>query len=152
MSRRDIVIGLIVLGLLAVLIFRLQTPTTDEELVVPQTLSVEDQIEDRFNLEIPEDVDKAELKDVSGGSASAIATRKLENGTFTHTILADLPDPDEGMVYEGRLVKDDSEVNTGNLRVAKGGFLLDYQSDQDLTDHNKVRVVAGDRVILEGEF
>jgi len=158
MNKKDIVIGFVVLGLLAVLIYRLQTPEFNEELQVPQTLSVEDTIEEKFNLNIPEDVDKAELKDVSGGDASAIATRKFlpaqagENGQFTHTILADLPDLEAGKNYEGRLIQNDNEINTGALRVAKGGYLLEYKSDQDFSTYNKVKIILDGQIVLEGDF
>jgi hypothetical protein len=158
MNRRDIVIGVVILIILAGVIYWRQRQTTQEELKVPQTLSVEDQIEEAFNFEIPEDVDKAELSDVSGGSATAIATRKYEDGKFTHAVLADLPDPEVGH-YEGWLVKEDELVSTGEFRVAKGGFLLEFESGTDYTDHKDVivsleetRDATPEKHILEGSF
>lgn len=165
MNRRDIVIGLVVLAALAgVIYFRSRGPSPDE-LKVPQTLSTEDVLEDRFGLDIPEDVDKAELKDVSGGTSTAIATRKFEAGTFTHTVIADLPDSDPGTFYEGWLVRDNQGdpdfniISTGRMRIAKGGYLLEFQSTTDYSDHNNVIITqeeVSDNVpekhVLEGSF
>lgn len=166
MNRRDIVIGLIIFALLGAFIYFRQKRIQDEEqLKLPQTLSVEDKIEEAFRLEIPEDVDKAELKDISGGNASGIATRKVEDERFTHTILADLPDPEEGSFYEGWLVRgeegedDFSFISTGKMKVAKGGYLLEFDSGNDFSDYSKVVVtlekvadINPERHILEGEF
>ncbi|MCH7641107.1 hypothetical protein IID22_02850 [Patescibacteria group bacterium] len=165
MNRRDIVIGLIVLAALAgIVYFRSRQPIPDE-LQVPQTLSTEDVLEEKLGLQIPEDVEKAELKDVTGGTASGIATRKFEAGTFTHAILADLPDPDPGTFYEGWLVRGsegDPDFNlksSGRMRVAKGGYLLEFQSATDYSDHGNVIVTleeVADNIpekhILEGSF
>ncbi len=166
MIRRDIIVAIIIILVLAGLIFLRKKPQPPkEETRVPETLSLEKEIEERFRLEIPEDVEKAELKDVSGGTSSGIATRKYESGKFTHTILADLPDPEKGSFYEGWLVRgeegsaDYSLVSTGRIRLAKGGYLLEFESATDYSDHKKV-IVTLERVadknpekhILEGNF
>lgn len=163
MNRRDIVIGIVILALVvgAVLWFR---GRTSKEVMAPTTSS-EEQIEKSFNLTIPEDVDKAELKDVSGGNGSGIATRKFENGSFSHMVLADLPDPAAGMFYEGWLVRGKmgdanfAYISTGRMRVAKGGYLLEFNSSVDYSDYMGVVVTAekvNDKMpethILEGSF
>ena len=166
MNRRDITIGLVILVVLIGVVYfsrrdqRLQlvpTPT-------PQPL-IEEKIEDAFNVEIPEDVDKATLKDVSGGDASGIATRKFENGRFSHTVLADLPDPESGLFYEGWLVRgregdaDFAVLSTGKLKVAKGGWIVEFQSTTDYSLYNSVVVTlektfdkTPEKHILEGSF
>lgn len=160
MDRRDIVIGIVIIALLGGFIyFRQKRVDEEEKLKVPQTLSVEDRIEDAFKVEIPEDVDKTELKDAKGGDASAIATRKFENGLFTHTVLADLADPEAGFFYEGWLVKGDEVISTGKLSVAKGGYLLEFRSGRDYSDYSEV-VITLEKVadknpeehVLEGSF
>jgi hypothetical protein len=151
MNRRDLIVGVVILAILAGFIYYWKKPTLDEQLKVPQTLSVQDQIEDKFNLSIPDNVDKAELNDVSGGNASAIATREYSDGKFTATILADLPDPESGF-YTSELAKDNETIATGSLILAKGGYLLEYQSSQDLSDFSTVRVKLNDKIILEGSF
>lgn len=163
MNRRDIVIGIVILAALVGLIYIRQK--RQEEQNVPETLSIQDKIEDTFNLQIPEDVEKAELSDIGGGDASGIATRKYEEDKFSHTVLADLPDPEAGAHYGSWLVKgeegedDYSLIFTGRLRTAKGGYLLEFESGIDYSDHDQVLVTqekVADNVpekrILQGEF
>jgi hypothetical protein len=166
MNRRDIVIGVVILAILAGVVYWRQRQAPEEEVTqTPETLSVEDALENKFNVQIPEDVDKAELTDVTGGNASAIATRKYEDGTFTFSVLADLPDPESGKFYEAWLVKgeegdeDYDILPAGKLSVAKGGWTLTYTSKTDYSDHNRVLVSeeeVNDGVpethILEGSF
>lgn len=165
MNKKDIVIGILILLLLAGIIFWRQRPKPPEERKVPETLSSEKELEEKFRLEIPEDVEKAELKDVSGGNSFGIATRKFQNGKFTHTILADLPEPEKGAFYEGWLIRgvEGSEnfslVSSGKLRLAKGGYLLEFESTTDYSDFNKVLITLEkiadknpEKHILEGSF
>lgn len=165
MKRRDIVIGLLILVLLGGGIYWRQRSRPKEEMKVPETLSLEEELEQKFKLQIPEDVDKAELKDVTGGTSSGIATRKFADGKFTHTVLADLPDPEAGSFYEGWLVRGEegSEnfalFSSGRMRLAKGGYLLEFESTQDFSDYNRVVVTAEkvldktpEKHILEGSF
>ena len=165
MNRRDIVIGFVILAALAGFIFFRAKRETSPELIVPQTLSVEDKLEEAFNLQLPEDVEKVELNDVSGGDGSGIATRKFENGRFTHTVLADLPDPAAGSFYEGWLVRGNPQdanfafISTGKMKLAKGGYLLEFQSATDFSEYNQVIVtkeIVADSTpethILEGSF
>lgn len=159
---RDIVIGLLVVALVGGFIYFRQNQTTDQEepeTRVPETLSVEDEMEERFNMNIPEDVDRAELSDVAGGDARGLATRQFDDGRFTHSVLADLPDPEEGKFYEGWLVDGDNFMSTGRMRIAKGGYLLEFESSEDLTSYNRVVVTLEDtddetpeEHVLEGEF
>ena len=165
MKRRDIVIGLIILLLLAGFIYLRQRIKSEEEMIVPETLSSEQIFEDRFNIQIPEDVDKAELKEADGSGGSGLAIRKFEDGRFTHSVLVDLPDPEAGYFYEGWLAKgedgedDYSLISTGKLRLAKGGWMLDFTSSTDLSDHSKVIVSLEktfdknlEKKVLEGGF
>jgi len=165
MNRRDIVIGLVILFALAGFIFFRAKRETSPELIVPQTLSVEDKLEEAFNLQLPEDVEKVELNDVSGGDGSGIATRKFESGRFTHTVLADLPDPAVGSFYEGWLVRGNAGdanfafISTGRMTLAKGGYILEFESQTNYSDYSNV-VITSERVadttpeshILEGSF
>lgn len=164
MKARDIVIGLIILAVVAgaiVAIRRARAPKT----VPTPTPSIEQQLEKSFNFEIPDDVERADLRDVSGGTGSGIATRKYEAGRFSHTVLTDLPDPSAGTFYEGWLVRGkegDSNfafISTGKMRIAKGGYLLEFESGKDYSEYKGV-VITLERVddkkpethILEGSF
>jgi len=167
MKRRDIVIGIAVLGVIgSVLLWRQRTQKEEAiQIPEPQTLSVETTLEDKFNTQIPDDVEKAELKDVVGGTGSAVATRKFENNTFTHSVLADLPDPESGKFYQAWLVKGNlgeegyAQVSTGRVVMGKGGWKVDYKSQADLSENNKVVISLETRddntietKVLEGSF
>jgi len=166
MNRRDIVIGLVILAILAGIVYWRQARTKKQVTpVAPQTLSVEQKIEDKFNVQIPEGVDKAELKDVTGGTASGIVTRKYENGRFTLDILADLPDAEAGKFYQGWMVKGKegetgySIVKLGRMQIAKGGWSLEFRSSTNFSDHNQIIVSSEEKVgispaksVIEGSF
>ena len=165
MKTRDIVIGLGILVLLVGVIYLRQRSKSEEQMVVPETLSSEQVFEEKFNIQIPDDVDKADLKEVGGSGGSGIATRKFDGGKFTHSILVDLSDPEEGYFYEGWLVKGEegsdgySIISTGKLRLAKGGWMLDFTSSTDLSDYSKVIVSLEktfdktiEKRVLEGNF
>jgi hypothetical protein len=163
MKRKDIVIGLIVLAALAGIIYWFRKPK--DELKVPETPSVEERMEEFFNVEIPEDIEKTQLFEVIEGYGTGIATRNYENGVFTHVVLADLPHHEAPYFYEGWLVRgeegdDDFDyISTGKMRFAKGGFLLEFESGTDYSDYNGV-VITSEEIeddipeehVLEGTF
>lgn len=163
--RRDIVIGIIILILIAVAVYFILKPSSEPEITIEEEPSVEEVIEESFKLEIPEDVEKAELRAVKGEDYTAIATRKYEGGKYTHAVLADLPDPEVGSFYEGWLVRGNPEdedfdvISTGKLIIAKGGYLLDFESSTDYSDYGNV-VITLEKIadstpeehVLEGSF
>ena len=163
MNRRDIVIGIVILALLAGVVYWIRRPK--EPLIdLPETPSIEEQIEESFQTEIPEDVEKTEMIDVTGGASTGIGTRKFEDGVYSHTVLADLPDLELGF-YEGWLVtgkegdEDFDFFSTGRMRLAKGGYILEFSSTTDYSDHQQV-VITHELVadatpedhVLEGSF
>lgn len=150
MKRNDIVIGVVILAILAGVIYFVRRPKQKVEETTP-TVTTEEKLENSFNLQIPDDLDKAELKDTSGGDASGIATRDFENGIFTASVLADLPDLDGGS-YKVTLSNGTNEVTLGTMRIAKGGYLLEYTSGTDYSAYNLVKVLSGSQTVLEGSF
>lgn len=162
MKGKEVLIGFAVVAILIGAIVLVRSKKTPKAPQVPTNLpSVEEKIEGAFNLTIPEDVAKIELSAVGDVSGSGIATRKYEAGKFSHMVLADLPDPAEaGSFYQGWLVKgDDNYLATGELRVAKGGYLLEFVYPTDLSSYRKVIIslekVLGQKptqVVLEGSF
>src|SRR3989344_6832811 len=115
----------------------------------------------RFGVILPDNLERAELKDVTGGVGGGIATRSYTDGKFELTVLAELPEPKAGERDEGWLVRDEpfSSVYTGKLRIAKGGLVLEFSDKMDCRDHVKVVVTLekqDDRKlethVLEGEF
>lgn len=136
MKTRDIVIGFVVLVALIVAVFWIRSTRNKKTVNLPSaTPSISNQISKTFNFQVPADVEKTELKDVSGGNGSGIATRD--------TVLADLPDPAAGKYYQvfvdGKLM--------GTMRVAKGGWIFDGS-----ISGKKVEVKLGSTIILEGSF
>ncbi len=122
-------------------------------------------IEEAFKFDIPDDVEKAELKATKGDDFRAIATRKYEDGVYSHTVIADLPDPEGGTFYEGWLVRgnpgdDDFDVvSTGKMVIAKGGYLLNFESTTDHSEYKNVVITLEKKAdstpeehILEGSF
>lgn len=168
MNRRDIVIGAIVLLILGGVLY-VRSRNTQNDLKVPEAqtegASTEKELEDKFNITIDDDAPKAELKSVDGGDASGIATKTEENGDHTVMVLADLPEPTTGTSYYGFLVKgeegDDEyhALSVGRLTSAKGGYMLNFQSKTDYSDHGKVVISEEKSVstsiskpVLEGTF
>lgn len=162
---RNVVIGLLVLVGLGALIYWATRTKTTSEIVPTPTPSVEQRLQESFKYEIPENFEKAELKDVTGGTASGIATRNYESGKFSHAILADLPDPEAGSFYEGWLVRGQegdenfAYISTGRMVVAKGGFMLEFEASRDYSDYSgiivtleKVNDQKPEKHILEGSF
>ena len=142
-----------------------QTPKKlDEKGLTGEGVEIEEKASElakRMGVVFPDDVEKTDLKDVTGGTGTGLATRKWAGGTFTHSVLAGLTDPEKGSWYESWLVGEEPSdfIYTGKLRMAKGGWVLDYTSKTDLTDHRKVMVTlekVDDRKpetkILEGSF
>lgn len=169
--RRNVVIGLIALAIFAGIVYWYQRARKASQLPVSPQPTFEETFEDRFNIQVPEDVDKAELRDVSGGDASGLATRNYlpaqagEARRFTHSVLADLPDPPTGSFYEGWLVrgKEGDEnfafISTGKMRLAKGGYILEFESGKDYSLYSGVIVtlerlddIKPEKHILEGSF
>jgi hypothetical protein len=157
---RDIVIGLVILVVLAVGFFwyknrkpALKVPQTSNQ---PSIQTVEQKIKNRFNLTVPDNVEKTALKDVSGGDGSGIATQT--------EMLVDLPDPEPGTFYQAWLENNlpvqtgGKLVSLGMLRMEKGGWLIDYNG-AGYPGFNKV-VVSQEKVfdskieerVLEGSF
>lgn len=166
MDRRDIVIGVIILIILAGAIFMLRrNPSVPEMANNPSpTPSVESRLEDSFKVDIPDDAEKAELKDVANVNGTAIATRSWENNRYSATVLADLPDPESGFyqVWIGRGGATDANttfVSLGRMRVAKGGWMVEFQSNTNYSDYDTVIVTQEstsdsrpEKHILEGSF
>lgn len=164
--RNDIVIGFIILVVLLGGAYLLRRPSQP-----PQAPSVSNEIEEverdiseKFNVDIPEDVEKSALSDVTGGNSSAIATKQETDGQFVYTILADLPDLESGNYYGWFVPLEDGEFGyegalVGTMRQAKGGWLLELESNENIGDNARVIVSTAksadntpENIVLEGSF
>jgi hypothetical protein len=114
-------------------------------LSLPETnISVEEQIKDKFpSLKIPSDMEKIELKSVSGGEGMGIATRS--------EIVADLPDLLQGENYQVFLSNGIKTVLLGNMVYVKGGYLINYDSLK-YPGYNQIVITKNAKHILEGSF
>lgn len=168
MNRRDIVIGAIVLLILGGVLY-VRSRNDENDLKVPEgqteAASTEQELEDKFKIDIPDDAPKAELKSVGGGDTSGIATRKDENGNEVVMVLADLPEPTAGTSYYGFLVKgeegedDYAVIPAGRLIAAKGGYTLNFPSKTEYADYETVVIseeksasTKPSKKVLEGNF
>jgi hypothetical protein len=146
MKSRDVIIGFIFLVLLiagVLWIFRAKNNKTSN-LPLP-TPNISQRINNAFpNLNIPDGVERANLSDVTGGNSLGVATRT--------EVIANLPDLPSGKYYQVLLENSSGKnVNLGNMRISKSGYILEYNST-NFPGYNKVIVVQGSTHILEGSF
>lgn len=149
-NRRDVLAGLLILVVLVVVIYMFAKPNVPKTPFTIPTPAPEEVIENKFKLQIPDDVEKTDLNDVSGGTGSGIATRS--------EVLVDLPDPEAGKFYQAWLEKDGKLVSLGKMTVAKGGWLVSYNSSS-YPGYNKVIISLETKLdanmevkVLEGSF
>jgi hypothetical protein len=146
MKTRDVVIGFIFLVVLIagiLWIFRTRGSKTSN-LPLP-TPNISERIKNAFpNLNIPDGVERANLSDVTGGDSIGVATRT--------EVVANLPELTSGKFYQVMLEDSSGKsVKLGNMRIAKSGYILEYNS-ANFPGFNKVIVVQGSTRILEGSF
>ena len=149
-NRRDVLVGLLAVIILGIIVYIFVKPNTPSTLVTLPTPKAEETVENKFKRDIPDDIEKAELSDVSGGTGSGIATRT--------EILVDLADPKHGEFYQAWLEKDGKLVSLGKLRMEKGGWIIEYNS-AGYPGYNKVIISLESRFdstmetkVLEGTF
>lgn len=153
MGRKEIFVGLFVILVVLGIIFGVKKAKDSKvkPLNIPTPVATQN-LETRFKLTIPSDVEKINLQVAFGFEGMGIATRKFANGVFSHIIIADLPEPASGN-YQAWLIKDDTnKISTGVLKLAKGGYLLEFNSNIDYSDYKKVEVKLGEKVVLTGSF
>ena len=145
MRGRNIFIAFIVVVAIVAVVLLIKNRKATPVLAPSASPSIQAQIENKFKgLAIPQDQEKIELKDVSGGAGMGLATR--------NEILADLPALSNGKVYQGYLENSSGKtVLLGTLEEAKGGWILNYNSSI-YPGYNKVIVTQENTRILEGSF
>ena len=137
---------------------RQSTPTPLAE-TLPPTQEEELALENKVGLEIPEDVEKAKLTDVTGKGALAIVSRKFTQGKYEYNLLASLPETEDGKFYQVWLSRQNDQISVGKLEEEKGGWILNFTTGEDKADYNRVTVTREtkddnqpEEKILEGEF
>lgn len=146
MKTRDIVTGLVVLVVIIAGVLLLRNARNKKLAGNPTpTPSITQKMNNTFpGLNIPQGSVKAELKDVTGGESYGVATET--------EIVANLPDLKAGQVYQAWLTNESGKkLLLGNLKLAKGGFILEYNSSK-YQGYNKISITLGTKSILEGSF
>jgi hypothetical protein len=146
MKTRDVAIGFVFLVILIAGILWIFKAKNQRVSATPiPSPNIAAKIDKAFpNLNIPKGTERANLSDVSGGSSLGLATRT--------EIVANLPDPKAGEVYQGWLYNSEGKsVSLGNFRISKSGWILTYDSSK-YPGYNKVVVTKGIYHILEGSF
>jgi len=108
------------------------------------------------------DIREATLTDVTGGSSTGTATIVRKDGQLIHSVIASLPTPRNGYVYEGWLVKEEPElqfISTGVLEEDEGQYTLAVGLYNEYTGYDKVVITLEAEVdetpethVLEGSF
>jgi hypothetical protein len=151
-NRKDVFTGFIVILFIVAGVYLykyLKTPRPTSVTQTPVSYEFKKDFEDNFKLNIPDNVNSIELKDVVGGDSRGIATE--------NEILVDANDPESGF-YQAWVEKDGVLTSLGKLITAKGGWLIEYRIPNGV-ENSKVIVslemVNDDKVekrILEGSF
>ncbi len=144
--KKIIVISVLFALILIVFFFILPRLKKDKQVesLPPATPSAEDRIEEKFNgLVIPDDVEKIELKNVSGEMAIGVATKE--------GIYADLPDLKTGEIYQVLITNGLNTIALGSLRQSKGGYILEYNLSK-YPGYDTIFITRGQERILEGSF
>ena len=104
----------------------------------------------------------ASLVAVDESNSSGMAYRLLDNNKLDHIVMAKMPNPLEGNVYEGWLVQTDplDFFSTGVMEKNEDDYwVLIYSGNQDMSDHLKVVITEEtviddkpERHIIEGDF
>ena len=150
-NKRDILAGLLVLIVAGIVVYMFVKPNVPKTNITLPTVRPTEKIENKFNLQIPDDVEKINLNDVSGGTGSGIATR--------NEILVDLADPETGKFYQAWLEDNSGKrISLGKLVIEKGGWLVSYNSKAS-PEYKKVIVSLETKFdniletkVLEGSF
>ena len=103
----------------------------------------------------------APLTAVDGSNSSGAGYRLFKDGKLYHAVMASMPDPREGNVYEGWLVQSSplQFFSTGVMQKKEDVWILEYTSDNEYPSYTKVVITEETVVdakpeihIIEGNF
>lgn len=117
------------------------------------------------NISVKVRVETITLKAVGEYSGSGTATRIFSNGTFTHTVSANIAEPASGKFIEGWLVNmslTPKFLSTGKLKKENGEYKLTFTENKDYTKYNGIVITEETEAngldgvpeahVLEGSF
>jgi hypothetical protein len=93
--------------------------------------------ESKFDIDLPQTGTKTSLRGIEGSAGNGVAVRENKNGVYEISILADLADPEAGKFYEVWLLDGDRKMSLGEMRIAKGGYLLEKTVSEDISSYTK---------------
>lgn len=166
MKTRDVAIGFIVLIALIAGVLVIKNSQKGKTATLPSPTPNFGVVENKFpSLKVPANADRASLNDISGDGGMGEAFRTFQNGQFSLTVMANLPDPKSGTYYQAWMVRGNpgdvnfSYASLGRLGIAKGGYLVDFISSKDYSDYKAIVVsvqtttsVTPQTHLLEGSF
>lgn len=120
-NKKDVVIGLVIIVVLVASFFvykKFKNNPKSLETPIPVSVEYKKSFEDTFKIDIPDNENAIELKDVNGGNSRGIATER--------EILIDADDPESGYFYQAWLENDGNLKSLGKLKMAKGGWLIEF--------------------------
>ncbi|HWA52379.1 MAG TPA: anti-sigma factor [Patescibacteria group bacterium] len=164
-STRNILVGVVVIIIVILfavfLIRRNQTNNlinTNSALPTP-VATFNPTLPNNFGITVPSGATTANLHDVTGSNQMGLATLDTSNGLNKYTIVANLNDPSAGYFYQAWLVNGTNYISLGKLSVTKAGYLLNYNSPVNISDHKvvwitleKVFDATPETHVLEGSF
>jgi len=115
---------------------------------------------DKMGISLSDKANTINLKPVPGESGSGIASIEKIDGRWVSQMIADLPELEDKFFYEGWLVSEAGEVlYTGKLELRKGGWVLIYKTDEDLSKFKSAIITREqkddqkpEKNVLEGKF
>lgn len=96
---------------------------------------------DKMGVDLSDQAEGVVLKGVAGEEGSGAASVERVEGKTIVRIIADLPELEKD--YWGYLVDGEAMVSVGELEFKKGGWILDFETEKDISSYRKVEVVRG---------
>jgi len=131
---------------------------------LPGTGDVDEKMKDISILETmisDPNTETAELVAIDGSNSSGVAYRLLFDG-LKHVVMAQMPDPADGSVYEGWLVQPEplQFFSTGVMRKNSDGYwVIIYDNNNPFKSYSKVIITEEtivdekpERHVIEGDF
>jgi hypothetical protein len=157
-----IILSVVVLVVLVGAIFMLQGAKQEEPVVQDQEQPQEEQKTISQILAENTATTLASLVAVNESDSEGMGYRVVQDGMFYHAVLASMPEPAEGSVYEGWLVQPEplQFFSTGVMQKNEQGiWQLEYKADQDYPSYLRVVITEETVVdetpeihIIEGDF
>jgi hypothetical protein len=131
-----------------------------QEVDIPQDVQLEQEVNqflEENKVQLPEGSERANLADPTGAGGKGVVTTTDEGEMKKVTVLAALPDPQDGRYYAWVKKGEGDFELIGQLMAAKGGYLIEKEISKELGGNFVVSKEANPagaptNVVLEGSF